>query len=172
MIRLKPAHFAAFQEDITYICTDRLFKLAKSVTMPPLLFPVWITGERKRLWRAKEKKIILSTPMGWKFDVYVVCNRDESIGRKERKLIIRLRMDWKHSKMPGYDRDFSWEDEEKEILNTHTFMTNVEIFPLTPQQAAFVGAKNLNSSTNVAVFWGTKEDVLEIQNKFQIASVI
>ncbi len=171
MIRLKKAHNGAFEENIANICTNRLFKLAKSVRNPALLFPVWITGKRKGLWKAEEK-VILSLPVGWEFNINIVSSQDESIGRKDRKLVIRLRAQWSPSLAPGYDSSFSWEKEEREILYVHTYMTDIEIFPLTPQQAAFVGTKNLSSTTNVAVFWGTKEDVLEIQNKFSIASIV
>lgn len=91
-------------------------------------------------------------------------------GRKDRNMVVRLQVKWK---VDGEGKDDFLYQHIEEIpmfgdeKKFHFFTTDIEIFPLTPQQAAFVGAMRLTSFTP-SIFWGTREDVMEIQNKFPI----
>lgn len=175
-MKLKLAHDAAFQENISEICTNRLWATAvESLKVPPLpAFSVWVTGEawsdgdKRTRWQhlmrvPKETSMRRSIPKSWDLSFY------GGVGRKDCKLVVRLRIKWE---VEGDDRrNFWWEDEESPSgrypSRFYCFVTDVEIFPLTLQQAAFVGAKNLKSSdTQHPIYWGTAEDVTELENRF------
>jgi hypothetical protein len=115
----------------------------------------------------KETTTVKSSPNAWEFYSY---GRD-GVGRKDRKLVVRLNIKWVVE--GGRPKNFHWETEEsgnqlEESYGFHCFMTDVEIFPLTPQQAAFVGAKSLTSNAEYGIYWGTDEDVTEIQHRFRM----
>ncbi len=187
-MRLKPAHRGAFTENISTICTDRLYREAlESLKVAPLpTMSVWITRQvyrerrfwdsswveenKRTLWQVltgvkkEPQKFHLSHPKEWELP-YGRC-----FGRKDRKLVVRLQVKWK---VDGEDKDrYSYQHVEEGPMygeeKFHFFITDVEIFPLTPQQAAFVGAKCL-TSVIPSIFWGTREDVAEIQSTFAIA---
>ena len=187
-MRLKPAHRGAFTENISTICTDRLYKeVLGSLQVAPLpAMSVWITRQvyrERRFWdsswvddnqrtlwqvltgvKKEPRKFHLSHPKEWELPY------KGGLGRKDRKLVVRLQVKWK---VDGEDNDrYSYDHTEEGSRygeeRFHFFTTDIEIFPLTPQQAAFVGAKCL-TSVNPSIFWGTREDVAEIQAKFAIA---
>lgn len=175
---LKPAHDASFQEDLSEICTDRLWaKAVESLKVPPLpAFSVWVMGEvrgiadKRTLWQylkrvPRETSMRRSFPKAWEFSYY------GGVGRKGRKLVVRLRIEWE-IEGDGVKR-FLWNNQEEVpsegySVRFHCFVTDVEIFPLTPQQAAFVGAKCMTSDST-GIFWGTSEDVAELEARFPIS---
>lgn len=177
-MELKPAHDASFQENLSEICTDRLWRVAiKATKVPPLPeFSVWVTGEawylgdKRTLWQRlmrvpKEISTRCSIPTVWEFSCY------GGVGRKDRKLVVRLSIKWK---VKGDDRGDFWWNQDEEVPSKdypsrfHCFVTDVEIFPLTPQQAAFVGAKYVTSESS-GLFWGTAEDIAELESRFPIS---
>jgi hypothetical protein len=106
-MRLKTAHREAFEENISNICTNRLYREAlESLKVPPLpTMPVWITrkvyspwhnnwvDENKRtLWqfltgvKEEPQKFHLSHPKEWELPY------SGGFGRKDRKLVVRLQV--------------------------------------------------------------------------------
>lgn len=186
-MRLKPAHSGAFVEDISTICTNRLYREARE-SMKMALLPkmsVWITRQiyrrrrflddsweeenKRTLWefltgvKKKPEKYYQSNPINWELPY------GGGFGRKGRKLVLKLQVKWK---VDGEDKDpYHYDHEEEGPMfgdeKYRFFITDIEIFPLTPQQAAFVGAKCLTSNTR-SIFWGIHEDVMEIQSNFTI----
>ena len=187
-MRLKPAHRGAFEENVSTICTDRLYREAlESLKVAPLpTMSVWITrrvfrerrfwdsswveDNKRTLWQVltgvkkQPRQYYMSHPKEWELPY------GGGFGRKDRKLVVRLQVKWK---VDGEDNDrYSYDHTEEGPMygdeKLRFFTTDIEIFPLTSQQAAFVGAKCLTSAAS-SIFWGTREDVMEIQTKFAIA---
>jgi len=177
-MRLKPAHDASFQESISGICTDRLWrKVLETLKVPPLPgFAVWVTGkawwrgDKRTRWqrlmrKPKKTSTRRSIPVAWELSY-------RGVGRKDRKLVVQLTIKWE---VEGADKENFWWDlhteevpSENSSYRFHTFVTDLEIFPLTPQQAAFVGARNVSSESS-GLFWGTAEDIAELENHFPIS---
>lgn len=187
-MRLKPAHRGAFTENISDICTNRLYREAlESLKMAPLpTMSVWIPRQvyrerrfwdsswveenRRTLWQVitgvkkQPRQYYMSHPKEWELAW------GGGFGRKDRKLVVRLQVKWK---VDGEDNDrYSYGHTEEGPMygdeKFHFFTTNIEIFPLTSQQAAFVGAKCLTSAAST-IFWGTREDVAELESRFPIS---
>lgn len=146
----------------------------ESLKVAPLpTMPVWITrgvyrrgffGDGK--WVRENERTPLDVLMGVKKrpPIHYLSNPDRwmlpydgGFGRKDRKLVVKLKVVWSVGEESG---DYPYIHDE-ECRDYHHFTTDIEIFPLTPQQAAFVGAKHLTSNTT-SLFWGTEDDVVEL----------
>jgi hypothetical protein len=140
------------------VLTDRLHKQIKkllseyplpnvkqTVTYWPLFIP----------WR----RTMIVAPQEWWYP--------SRLGRsKDGNLQVEIHVHWQRTD----GKDFDSTGYSKIQDHAETVRTDVKIFPLTVQQAAFVGCKVLLTtySNHHNLCWGTMEDVMELKRDFPL----
>jgi hypothetical protein len=156
-MRLERAHQQAFQEYLSDNGTNRLYKKAVALARQhPLPAPARVKKIKRGLFSHwKEDEYATAVPKSW-----ALCG----VGRKGRYLVVVLSVLWtlEDGKSSWKYPDPSPEDGEY----YPTFTSDEVIYPLTPQQAMWVGAKELTSKNEYAVCWGTLGDVEQLQREF------
>jgi hypothetical protein len=160
-MRLVRAHRSAFREYLRDHGTNRLYKLADQLDRQhPLPDPTLVRKTKGGLFgRCKKDEFVKIVAKKWVLG---------SVGRKERKLVVVLSLIWDlEDGKPALDYAYDLPSEHHDESGDYpTFVSDQIIYPLTPQQAMWVGAQNLKSTNVYAVCWGTQKDVEQLQREF------